>query len=666
MSGSFEIAQAAPSLLRALLARSGKWATGVAFFGGVISDILNPLAPFAAYIALAAAVAAVIIGIAIVLRLLVVDRALPALVFASTAAAIAGGIFAVQKQAEAQDGIIAKLVPAITGLQQSVGIVAAKVEKIEQTVTETQKSVEEVKQTTARVETETRKIAEGQAKQGKKAERLQRTTEQVARQNDEIRKTTDQVAEQNAAIAASQARQEQATDEIADKTDQLSKQTEAVVTNQVEQQQQADRLQATTEKIADSIETIASGFAALAAQGGIIADPKRPDEFYHNARLHELSGDMLNARRDYLAFADFDIDAIDPYIRFATLLRVQDGKAGAREVFGALAAKAKAPALKLVHILQFDDQQRIARLDAFIAANPDYGPAYYLLGQEFSEDRLGAQTLADRRSEAEALNTFLGHEKDGGLLKNFIDHALLGEWLDHSRQRLAALGEVLDPSRFVPKLISMRSNQDWMFTVSLPEPATGISWRLGKEGPFTETGFLAVSDQTTGKPIPNPSFVLPASTPADTIGIKYLDLRGRETGPFEIKFDPRTMLQDGDKQVLDQSWTSWIVFDASGNHGLVYFSHMLTYRCALKEVRYAFNGKAPQTRHARLRRKRPLCDPLRLPALSQGERRYQVDGGAGHLCRRHAVAGTRVQALTRRLVPTDQSLASTMMRSAGS
>jgi len=142
----------------------------------------------------------------------------------------------------------------------------------------------------------------------------------------------------------------------------------------------------------------------------------------------------------------------------------------------------------------------------------------------------------------------------------------------------------------------MRSNQDWMFTVSLPEPATGISWRLGKEGPFTETGFLAVNDQTTGKPIPNPSFVLPASTPADTIGIKYLDLRGRETGPFEIKFDPRTMLQDGDKQVLDQSWTSWIVFDASGNHGLVYFSHMLTYRCALKEVRYAFNGKAPQTR----------------------------------------------------------------------
>ena len=89
--------------------------------------------------------------------------------------------------------------------------------------------------------------------------------------------------------------------------------------------------------------------------------------------LYELSGDMLNARRAYLAFAAFDVDAVDPYLRFATLLRVQDGKAGAREVFGMLADKRKSPSLKLVHFLQFDDQQRLEKLNAFIAANPDYG-----------------------------------------------------------------------------------------------------------------------------------------------------------------------------------------------------------------------------------------------------------------------------------------------------
>lgn len=517
---------AAPSLVKASLSRTGKWAGGVAFVSGAVSDVLNPLAPFAAYIALVASVAAVIIAIAIVLRLVLAAKALPALVFATSAAAVAGGVYAMQKETSSQNGVIAGLVPAVAGLQQSMGIVSAKVARIEQTVTQTQKTVEQVKQT-----------------------------------------------------------------------------TETLAAGQAQQQAQTEKLQATTEQIAASIDTIAKGFAALAAQGGAIAEPRRPDEFYHNARVYELSGDMLNARRSYLAFAGFDVDAIDPYTRFATLLRVQDGKAGAREVFGALADKGKALSIKLVHILQFDDAQRLDKLNAFVDANPDFAPAYFLLAQEFSEDRLGAQTLADKRNEAKALTKFVSYEKDGGLLKYFVDQTQLADWLDRGRSRLAALGDVLDPARFVPSLTPMRSNQGWSMTISLPEPATGISWRMGDSGPFTDTGFLAMNDQATGKPMPNPSFELPDSTEAGAIAIKYLDIRGRETGPFDIRFDPETALQQGNKQILDQFWTSWIAFDASGNHGLVYFTQMLSYRCAIKEVHYSLNGAALDKEI-----KMPACD----------------------------------------------------------
>ncbi|MER9289043.1 methyl-accepting chemotaxis protein [Mesorhizobium sp. M0518] len=541
---------AAPSLIRASLSRTGKWAGSVAFIGGAVSDILNPLAPFAAYIALIAAVAAIIIAIAIVLRLVLAARALPALIFATTAAAVAGGVYGLQQQTNAQNGVIASLVPAIAGLQQSIGIVSEKVAKIEQTVTQTQKTVEQLKQSTDTVAKKTDEIASAQQQQ----------TQQTA----EVQKTTDEVKKQNETLAAGQA----------------------------QQQAQTEKLQATTQQIAASIDTIAKGFAALAVQGGAIAEPKRPDEFYHNARVYELSGDMLNARRSYLAFAGFDVDAIDPYTRFATLLRVQDGKAGAREVFGALADKGKALSIKLVHIQQFDDAQRLDKLNAFIAANADFAPAYFLLAQEFSEDRLGAQTLADKRNEAKALTKFTSYEKDGGLLTYFVDQTQLADWLDRSRSRLAALADVLDPARFVPSLTPMRSNQGWSMTISLPEPATAISWRMGNSGPFTDTGFLAMNDQTTGKPMANPSFEMPDSTVAGIIAIKYLDIRGRETGPFDIRFDPEAALQQGNKQILDQFWTSWIAFDASGNHGLVYFTQMLSYRCAIKQVHYSLNGAA--------------------------------------------------------------------------
>jgi uncharacterized membrane protein len=537
---------AAPSLIRASLSRTGKWAGSVAFISGAIGDVLNPLAPFAAYIALIAAVAAIIIAIAIVLA----TKALPALVFATSAAAVAGGVFAVQQETNSQNGVIASLVPAIGQLQQSMGIVSQKVAKIEQTVTQTQKTVEEIKKSTDTVAQKTDQIASAQQQQTQQGAETQKTVEAV--------KQT----------------------------------TETLAAGQQHQQAQTEKLQATTEQIAASIDTIAKGFAQLAAQGGAIAEPKRPDEFYHNARVYELSGDMLNARRSYLAFAGFDVDAIDPYTRFATLLRVQDGKAGAREVFGQLADKGKALSIKLVHLEQFDDAQRLDKLNAFIAANPGFAPAYYLLAQEFSEDRLGSQTLADRRSEAQALTKFVSYEKDGGLLKYFVDQTQLADWLDRSRSRLAALGDVLDPTRFAPTLTPMRSNQGWSMTISLPEPATAISWRLGDSGPFTDTGLMALNDQRTGKPMPNPSFELPDSTAATTIAIKYLDIRGRETGPFDIRFDPDAALQQGNKQILDQFWTSWIAFDASGNHGLVYFTQMLSYRCAIKEVRYSLNGTA--------------------------------------------------------------------------
>jgi hypothetical protein len=591
-----DIGAAAPSLLKASLGRTGKWAGSVAFVSGAVSDVLNPLAPFAAYIALVAAVAAVILAIAIVLKLVLAAKAMPALIFATSAAAVAGGVFAVQQETNSQNGVIASLVPAVAELQQSMGIVAEKVAKIEQTVTETQKTVEAVKQSTDTVAKKTEEIAAAEKQQTAQGAETQKTVEAV-------KQSTDTVAQKTQEIASAQQQQAAQGAETQKTVEAVKQTTDTLAAGQQQQAAQAEKLQATTEQIAASIDTIAKGFAALAAQGGAIADPKRPDEYYHNARVYELSGDMLNARRSYLAFAGFDVDAIDPYTRFATLLRVQDGKAGAREVFGALADKGKALSIKLVHLLQFDDAQRLDKLNAFIAAHPDFPPAYFLLAQEFSEDRLGSQSLSDKRSEATALTKFVSYEEDGGLLKYFVDQRELADWLDRSRSRLAALGDVLDPSRFAPTLTPMRSNQGWSMTISLPEPATGISWRLGNSGPFTDTGLLAMNDQRTGKPMPNPSFELPDSTAATTIGIKYLDLRGRETGPFDISFDPDAALQQGSKQILDQFWTSWIAFDAGGNHGLVYFSQMLSFRCAIKQVHYGLNGAAPDKEI-----KMPPCD----------------------------------------------------------
>ncbi len=631
-------------LLIGALRRTGKWATSVAFFGGVISDILNPYAPFAAYIALTAAVAAALLAIAALFRLLHLDKALPALVFALATTIVSGGIWALQKSNDTQNGIIADLVPAIAGLQQSIGLVAANVEEIGKKVSETQKSVEAVKEITAKIDSKTDEIASAQAGLKKKADEAATLQAQIKAKADEAAAAQAELKKKAEEAAAAQAELKRQNEEAAVKAAETAKRLEAqqieaaakaaeaakkleeqnfeIAAKQEAAAKEAEAAKKATQQIAASIETIADGFKQLGSQGGIIADPVRPEQHYHNARVHELGGDMLNARKSYVAFASFGVDAIDPYLRLATLLKVQEGKASAREVLGALKETNKSPALSLAHLSQFEDQQRAEKLDAFIAANPAYGPAYFSRAEEFSEDRLGSRSLADKRSEAEALDKFLSFEKDGGLNKHFVDQAFFAEWLDRAHSRRAAVADVLDPAKYQPTLNPMPTNGGWSMNISLPEPASSISWRMGSQGEFTQTGTLEINDPATGKKMPNPNFMLPESTPAGTISVKYQDLKGREVGPFELPFQPGNALEASQKQMLDQFWTSWIAFDASGNTGLVYFTQIVSMRCGQKETKYGLNGAEPDKALDM-----PPCDPKNPYAMPDDFQPYFIIAG---------------------------------------
>ncbi|MBK8456134.1 MAG: methyl-accepting chemotaxis protein [Phyllobacteriaceae bacterium] len=507
MSDAFSGGATAATALRASLFRSGRWAGGIAAVGGFVSDVLQPIAPFAAWIAIAAAIAAVLLAVGLLFKAIAADRAGPALVFAVATLAVTGGLWATQRATAAENGVFADLIPAIAQIQQSLGIIQQKIEKIEAKV-----------------------------------------------------------------------------DDIGAKTD----------------------------EIAESVAAIAEAFANLGKQGGLIAEPSRPEEFYHNARIHELGGDMVNARAAYLAFARFGVDAIDPYLRLATLLRVQDGRAGAREVIGELGRQKPSTALELIHLLQFDDAQRIEKLVAFLKAHPEHGPAWKFFADEYSEDKLGQRSLADKRSEGEALDKFLAFEPDGRLVPYFVDHSLLDDWLQDAKRRKTALGD-LGGASFQPTLQFMPGNQGITAVISLPEPATAIFWRMAGEAEFRNTGLTESVDQRTGKPAPRPNFELTKDTKSGTIEIKYADLRGREVGPFSFPFDPAIAVRNAQRMMLEQSWTSWLVFDASGFRGNVYFSQIASLRCAVKAVRYGLND-GPLDKSIEL----PPCDVADPYALPDG------------------------------------------------
>ncbi|MBN8533002.1 MAG: adenylate/guanylate cyclase domain-containing protein [Rhizobiales bacterium] len=357
-------------------------------------------------------------------------------------------------------------------------------------------------------------------------------------------------------------------------------------------------------------------FEKLAKSGGLVKDASSAAELYHNARTFEARGESANARRDYLALAALDTDYIDPLLRLSALIRAQDGRAGAREIFTEL-AKGKSRAAALVHAQQYEGAERTRRLAALAEANPDFAPAQYLLAIELGEDRQNAQTIDERRRELAALSRFLLAEREGRLVSGFLDQSVLAQWLDHAQKREAAAKTFFAEGRDRISAQFMRSNTGWIAAITLPEAATRMEYRLDSKNEFRTTGFLQALDPRTGRPMPNPGFELPPQQGATEIALRYLDANGAASHETIITFDPKTALQRGMRDILERFSTSWLAFGSGQNSQLLYFTHLVSYRCAIEKVEIGYNGKPPQEVISL-----PPCDPANPYAVPANARPY--------------------------------------------
>jgi hypothetical protein len=189
-------------------------------------------------------------------------------------------------------------------------------------------------------------------------------------------------------------------------------------------------------------------------------------------------------------------------------------------------------------------------------------------------------------------------------------------------QKVAALPPVqrLAPSNDstnAPIANFSRHNGGWTITFSVADPTLGISWRMGEAGDFRETGFIDTLDPRTRKRMPNPSIELPADAAAGTIQVRYVDTQGEMQGPFPIRFDPEAALIRDQRKILDMTATSWLSF-REFNGLLVYYTHLMSYRCAIREVRIGIDTAVPDKLL-----KMPPCDLKDPSAIPYGALLYQ-------------------------------------------
>lgn len=345
----------------------------------------------------------------------------------------------------------------------------------------------------------------------------------------------------------------------------------------------AEAVQESTKQIVGSLAEMQKGFSALTQSGGVIANPTRPEQFYHNARVYELRGDYGNARRSYNRYLTFKLDFLDPHLRYQTFLKIQEGRAGAREIYSAIYENDPRPVVEFARILLFTAPKRTEMLKNFITKNPDFAPAYYELSREFSEGRKGTQSLSDKRAELKALQEFETLREGGKFFRFFVDKKLASKWISDVERRLKSLSFIIEMGDKNPVTISaMKSNSGWSVRAEISENTREIFYKLPGMKKFKSLGHLQYKNPTTGLFMPHQEFALSCppgkkkySLRCDLvktkIEYKYIDMTKTERGPFTILFDGKKELDLFCRRILEQTYGN----DISKLHrypGCEYFS----------------------------------------------------------------------------------------------
>ena len=379
-------------------------------------------------------------------------------------------------------------------------------------------------------------------------------------------------------------------------------------------------LQAEVPSGADAVQAL---YSRLAKRGIIVDEPQQAHEFYSNARLYDLRSDSLNASKMYARYIEFGLPYIDPHLEYQTHLKAQEGRAGAREAYNELAYDhPDDPMMQYAAAMLQSRERRVQQLEAFVGEHPQFGPAFYDLSLDYSVRRLGTQTLDDKRKERDYLDKFFAAVERGEVYKFFLDKKIAEKRIEEASERQAQVKGLYEKLLDQPMMFNAsRSNAGWMVTASPMEAGyTDVQFAMpGKE--FKSLGTYPMIDPITGKPRPKVTAELPFDAGTMTLRFRYVDARGQMQGPFEFQFDPNDQLRAQARMTVDMTKTSWAWLRDWDGKVLVYFTSLLSNRCALREIHYGIERSTPDREF-----EFPPCDPNQPHTVPDG---ITVDAPAG-------------------------------------
>lgn len=366
--------------------------------------------------------------------------------------------------------------------------------------------------------------------------------------------------------------------------------------------QQTKAIATSNEKIAQHTQTTAQEIAKLnqnleklvqdKGQAAIISEPSSPRDYYQNARLYEMKGDYRQARQAYLGYFQYQQIYIDPHLRYQGFLKIQEGFAGAREIYNEQFQQQTSTTVAFAKAMLLESEPRQAQLEEIVAAQPDFTPAWYELSRLYSSALLGRQTSEHKLLEKQYLEQVIRLNEQGQWLKYYLDQEQFNRHLDDAQSRYN-LAETRSETglkqtlTFTPSL----SNLGFQLELQYLDTPQQILYKTAEMSDFQSTGQGHWRDPETGLLVPNTSITLAKNIQSpQAIQFKLVDASGNVSQVYQYHFDAQQHAALAQQQMLEMTKNAWLLLRDFDGETLVYFSQIASSRCAISAVHYSINN----------------------------------------------------------------------------
>ena len=307
--------------------------------------------------------------------------------------------------------------------------------------------------------------------------------------------------------------------------------------------QSTDAIQEGMQDVQQTLDSIESDLEG--SEGALITNPKTNDEWYHNAQIHQMNGNVSEAKKIFEKLFSENFSYVDAHENYSSLLVNSEGREAAKTIYQGLVGKNPSdPGLAMALAkLEATHEEKLAALKKVMEAHPDFAPVYLALAKQYESVGLGQLSSLEASQIKTLIEKFEELDGKGEFTKHFLDKSKL----DEGRKIIGKLKQtytIFKKDAVVANQngggikIEVRPGRKSDFTFVPPEAFfTKILYSIDDPNKFIETGYFDFENPMTKQKMAKTMIEDVEVAPGQHIVyVKYLDLRGNESPVSKQEF----------------------------------------------------------------------------------------------------------------------------------